>query len=389
MELSASLIEAGATVLVLTRRVAAGVPARECLGTVPVRRLTPHGAIKGVGFRAAPRLALLLLKMVWRLLRDRRRYDVVLVSGFNVMPLAPVFAGLLTGKACVVRPESPLEVTEPVGADSRKKMGLSEHSALVRLVAALRRAAAARVDRYVAISSEIGAGLQRAGIDERRIVAIPNGIAIERFAPVSAARKGQLRRQLGLPADALLLIYTGRLALSKGIMMLMDVWREVGSLHPQSHLLILGTGEGCFDDCEPQMREYIAAHSLASRVTLIGSVTNVNEYLQASDVFTFPSDYEGFSLSLLEAMTAGLALVSTRVGIAGEIEARGGPRIGLLVPPQDRTGFRDALQQLLSDAALRQELGANAHAAVRAGYSLGAEARRYLDVFSGLVEARA
>jgi hypothetical protein len=41
----------------------------------------------------------------------RRRYDVALVSGFNFMPLAPVLAGMLTGKPCVVRPESPLEVT--------------------------------------------------------------------------------------------------------------------------------------------------------------------------------------------------------------------------------------------------------------------------------------
>jgi len=222
LELSASLIEAGATLLVLTRRVAPGIPAHENLGTVPVRRLTPYGAIKGVGFRAVPRLGFLLCKMICRQLWDRHRYDVVLVSGFNFMPLAPVLAGLLTGKPCVVRPESPLEVTEPVGPDSRAKMGLSEHSPAIRFMTALRRGAAARVDRYAAISSEISAGLRRAGIDADRIVAIPNGIAVERFAPVSASRKAQLRTQLALPADALLLIYTGRLAVSKGGPMLID-----------------------------------------------------------------------------------------------------------------------------------------------------------------------
>ena len=62
---------------------------------------------------------------------------------------------------CVVRPESPLEVTEPLGAQSRTRMGLSERSPAVRALTALRRLAARRVTRYVAISSEIRAGLER------------------------------------------------------------------------------------------------------------------------------------------------------------------------------------------------------------------------------------
>ena len=385
LELSASLIAAGTPVLVITRRTARAVPARECLGTVPVRRLRPYGAIKGVGFRAVPRLGILLCKMIWRLLRDRHRYDVVLVSGFNFMPFAPVLAGMLTGKPCVVRPESPLEVTEPVGSGSREKMGLSESSIALRLLRSVRRFAARRVDRYVAISSEIRAGLERFGIDSGRIVAIPNGIAIERFAPVSAAAKARLRTLLALPVDRLLLIYTGRLALSKGVMMLIDVWRELAPSHPEGHLIILGTGQGCFDDCEPAMHDFIAAHALGSRVTVAGSVPNVHEYLQASDMFVFPSDYEGFSLSILEAMTAALPIVSTRVGIAAELDHT--CRFGLLVPPRDRAGFRDAIQRLLPDADLRAELGANARAAVLAQYSVTQEARRYIEVFEELAES--
>jgi glycosyltransferase involved in cell wall biosynthesis len=385
LELSASLIAAGTRVLVITRRATRAVPARECLGTVPVRRLRPFGAIKGVGFRAVPRLGFLLCKMIWRLLRDRRRYDVVLVSGFNFMPFAPVIAGMLTGKPCVVRPESPLEVTESVGSGSREKMGLSESSIALRLLGGVRRFAAGRVDRYVAISSEIRAGLERFGIDGARIVAIPNGIAIERFAPVSAAAKARLRTLLGLPVDRRLLIYTGRLALSKGVMMLIDVWRELAPIHAEAHLIILGTGQGCFDDCEPAMHEFIAAHALGSRVTMTGSVPNVHEYLQASDMFVFPSDYEGFSLSILEAMTAALPMVSTRVGIAAELAHT--CRFALLVPPRDRAGFRDAVQRLLPDADLRAELGANARAAVLAQYSVTEEARRYIGLFEELTES--
>ena len=384
LELADGLIAAGAQVRVLTRRVAPAIPARESLGRVPVLRMTPFGAIKGVGFRAAPRLGFLLCKMIWRLLRDTADYDVVLVSGFNFMPMAPVIAALLTRKPIVVRPESPLEVTEAVGSDSRGKMGLEEGSALIRLIGSLRRLAARRVDRYIAISSEIRAGLERVGIAPERIVAVPNGIAVQRFAPVSAERKGELRARLGLPADRLLLIYTGRLAVTKGVMMLIEVWRGLTAQFPTAHLVIVGSGHESFDSCETALREYIAAHELGATVTLTGSVDNVHEYLQASDVFVFPSDYEGFSLSILEAMTAGLPMVSTRVGVAAELEHTG--RFGLLVPPKDRAAFSDALQRLLPDTASRAEMGAAARAAVRTQYSLQAEAERYVDVFTRLCD---
>ena len=99
-------------------------------------------------------------------------------------------------------------------------------------------------------------------------------------------------------------------------------------------------------------------------------------------MFVFPSDYEGFSLSILEAMTCGLPMVTTRVGIAAELESR--YRFGRVVPPKDRTAFRDAVRELLPDAALQAEMSAQARAAVSARYSSGAEAQRYLELFREL-----
>ena len=83
-------------------------------------------------------------------------------------------------------------------------------------------------------------------------------------------------------------------------------------------------------------------------------------------------------------MTAALPLVATRVGIAAELENQS--RFGILVPPLDRNAFRDALRQILLDAALRAEMGANARATVSARYSLSAEARQYVELFSGLID---
>jgi glycosyltransferase involved in cell wall biosynthesis len=389
LELAGGLVEAGASSRVLTRRASREMPAAEMLRGVAVRRFTPTGAIKGVGIAAAPRLAALLAKMICCLLWERRHYDVVLVSGFNFMPFAPVLAGVFTRKPCVVRPESPLEVSGAVGPEARQKMGLKADALPLRLMNGLRAAAARRVDRYVAISAEIRSGLVGAGIAQNRIVSIPNGIDVSQFAPADPAAKSRLRVKLGLPKLGLLVVYTGRLASSKGVMMLMSVWQRLAAAHSQAHLLLVGSGDGCFDDCEPHVRAFIAANELAGRVTLTGTVANVQEYLQASDVFAFPSDYEGFSLSILEAMTTALPMVCTRVGVAADLEARHPVPIGLMVAPKDDAAFGEALGRLLDDEPLRRSLGESAAQAVRCEYSLEAEVRRYLDLFSALTHPAA
>ncbi len=55
-------------------------------------------------------------------------------------------------------------------------------------------------------------------------------------------------------------------------MTLIEVWRKLAPEFPGAHLLLVGTGRGSFDDCEPALREFIDRHGLAQRVTLTGSV---------------------------------------------------------------------------------------------------------------------
>lgn len=381
-ELSAGLIACGVEVLVVTRRFERSHPAREVLRTVPVVRFTPTGETKGAGWRAVLPLATLLTKILLLLLRDRRRYDATLVSGFNMLPIAAVIAGCLTGRRCVVRPESPAELRFAIGAESLDKMGLPANSRLLSTFGWIRRWAARRVDRYIAISSEIRTGLLDAGIDPAKITSIPNGIDVGRFAPVSREHRRELRDRLGLPGSSCILIYTGRLAVSKGVMMLADIWLEIAGEYPDSHLVLVGTGYGSVDSCETELLEFIAAHGLAHRVTMPGNISNVNEYLQASDLFVFPSDYEGFGLSILEAMAVGLPMVSTRVGVAADVTAR--YQSEFLVEPRSPAEFKRALRRLLDDPTLRDSIGERAHREVHAQYSIGAIAQRHIEVLAQL-----
>jgi glycosyltransferase involved in cell wall biosynthesis len=382
-ELCTGLIAQGVDVLVITRRYQTAHAALEVAGTVPVVRLTPLGDTKGAGWHAIPKLMMFLLKVSWRLICDRRRYDLVLVSGFNILPSVAVVVGTLSGKPCIVRPESPMELQHPISVESRRKMGLREDSLLLRLVGWSRQAMARRVDRYVAISEEIRTGLVEQGVDPTRIVSIPNGINVEKFAPVTPERRRELRHYLGLPGHGRILVYTGRLAVSKGIMMLAGVWRDLYPELPDTYLLLVGAGLGSIDDCEQELRRFLAANMLTDRTILSGEVANVNEYLQASDIFVFPSDYEGFGLSILEAMAVGLPLVSTRVGVAADLAQRYQPEF--LVDPRQPMQFSDALRRLLSDPHRQQAIAARGLREVQTQYSMAAVAHRYVGLMNRVV----
>ena len=382
-ELATGLVAGGTDVLVLTRRFDRHHATREVFSTVPVIRFTPTGETKGAGWRAVLPLMTLLSKMMVFLIRDRRRYDLTLVSGYNMLPLAAVLAGRMTGRPCVVRPESPMELRYAIGADSLSKMGLPQNSRLLKVYGWTRRWVAQRVDRYIAISAEIRAGLLEAGIDPAKIVSVPNGIDVEKFAPVSPEERRQLRERLGLPRSACIVVYTGRLAFSKGVMMLAEIWREIARQDSDAHLVLVGTGFGSVDSCEAELLNFVAAPTLEGRVTMPGNVANVHEYLQASDLFAFPSDYEGFGLSILEAMAVGLSMVSTRVGVAADVTARYQPEF--LVEPRQPREFKQALERLLADAGARARIGARARREVQAQYSIAAVTRRHSEVFAELV----
>lgn len=380
LELAECLTVQGASVQVLTRRALPDCPREERLRGVPVVRLEPTGELKGRGWRGIVPLLRFMAATFWFLLRRPRSYDVVLVSGFNILPLVAVTACALTRTRCVVRPESPLELSEVIGKESLARMGLSQRSVFYRAIEGARRALARRVDRYAAISAEIARGLVRVGIDPQRIVAIPNGIDAARFAPVEADRRLALRARLGLPPTGRVVTYTGRLVVSKGVMMLAEIWALLAPEYPDAHLVLAGSGAGSVDACDAELAASLAAAGLGGRVTLPGNVANVEEWLQASDVFVFPSEAEGFGLSILEAMAVGLPMVTTRVGVVAELA--NAEQRAMVVAPHARDEFAAALRRLLDDPELCRRLGQRARSDVRQEYGMESVARRYLQLFA-------
>ena len=199
--LSQGLAKRGLGTCVITRQTVPPSLAAEIIGAVQVRRIPPSGQIKGAGWRAIIRMLGYLSRLTRLLVRERRQYDLVIVSGMKIIPLVAVPVCRLLGKRCLVRVESTFELQEPLSAKSRGEMrllgGWLQHS-----LARLQRAALRGADRVIAISPEVEQ-LLRATVPSARIVTIPNAVDARRFSPATPDRKHELRQRPGCRATCI------------------------------------------------------------------------------------------------------------------------------------------------------------------------------------------
>ena len=227
------------------------------------------------------------------------------------------------------------------------------------------------VDIFLSISQEIESELVREGIGAGHCRFVPNGVDMAVYHPVSDQDKADLRRQLQLP-QGLLCIYSGRLAAEKGLPVLLQAWQTFSQSHPQANLLVLGSGE-----MEAELRE-----NAGGQVIFRGYVPEPQTYLQACDIFVLPSETEGLSNAMLEAMACGLAVVATCVGAAQElIEDK---RSGLLVQAGDASAIMEALGYLAAHPEERESFAKHAVDKVTQAYSLDNTVAQLLDIYAEL-----
>jgi glycosyltransferase involved in cell wall biosynthesis len=364
---------------VLARRSDAHSPALERVGAVAVRRLAPAG--EGHWKKWA-----LVATAFVELVRMRQDYDVILVSGYRRLGPAAVLAAKLLGKRCILKSDSRGELAGTYFASGLKHLRLGLSFPPFRAALRVRNALLRRADAFVVLSQESEAELVACAVSREAIWRIPNIVDTKRFRPVDRRQKQQLRRQLGLQEGHRVAIYTGRLVTYKGLPLLLRCWLDLRRRHQDVTLLLVGSGGEDIDNCEQELREFVLANGLTDSVRFTGNVTNVEEYLQAADVFAFPCENEAFGLSLVEAMACGLPVVTTRVGVAEELVRHGDN--GLLVGAGDFAGLRGALDSLLGDPALSARLGWAAVEAVGESFGVEAVTGQYLDLFARIAEGQ-
>jgi glycosyltransferase involved in cell wall biosynthesis len=244
---------------------------------------------------------------------------------------------------------------------------------------ALRRAAATLVDAYVAVTPKLAErALEQRECDPKRLCVIPNGVDIARFAP-RAAERAAVRRELGLPEDAWIVGTVGRLSPEKNQALLVDAMAPL--LGEGRRLVVVGDGP------ERTALEALVASTPAGRyVSMLGRRTDVERLLAAWDAFALSSRTEGLPLVLLEAMAAGLPVVSTPVGGIPDLVRHGDT--GLLFPEGAREALTGALAALATNAALARTLGDAGRKAILERHSVERMASAYDAVYEEAIRAR-
>jgi glycosyltransferase involved in cell wall biosynthesis len=290
--------------------------------------------------------------------------------------LTPRLALKLRGRADVVHTHNPLPLIYGApaarllgGAAIHTKHGVNPGSRSHML---LRRTSARFVDFFVAVSEVTAAQAREQGdCDPDKLVVIPNGIRLERFAPDAAARAA-VRAELGIPDDAWVIGTVGRVDEVKNQTMLVAAAAPL--LGDKVRLVIVGDGPA-----RAALDAAVAALPHPEWVHVLGRRMDVDRLLPGFDVFALSSVSEGLPLVVPEAMAAGLPVVSTAVGgIPGVIEDGA---TGLLTPVDEDT-MRQRLAALAGDRDRARAMGMRARELALTRYS----ADRMLDDYLALYE---
>lgn len=159
------------------------------------------------------------------------------------------------------------------------------------------------------------------------------------------------------------IVTVGRLTKQKNQKLLIDAFAAIANDFPEYTLEIYGEG-----DLRNYLQEIIDCQNLQDRVSLKGNVFHIHKAISRAALFILPSDYEGLSNALLEAMMMGLPCIST--ACAGSDEYITSGENGILIPVGDKNALVDAVKLLLSDSELRKRLG---HAAAASSARFNAE----------------
>lgn len=287
------------------------------------------------------------------------RADGILALNAATAGLPTAVAAWLTGKKFAVRVvgDYAWEIAIQTGKtfmmiDDFQK---SHKTGRIRRLELMQKAVCRRA-AVVIVPSDYLAGLVAGwGIPREKVFVIYNGADL----PKIALSKEDARKQIGISGNIILSV--GRLVPWKGFRMLIKIMPQLFQVNQFFRLVIVGDGPDM-----TMLRSVVRTLGLERKVHLVGrkSAREVAVYLAAADMFVLNTGYEGFSHQVLEAMAAGVPVITTMVGGNSEVIVQG--ENGLLVRYNDEFNLIEAIKAVAREQELREHLVSNALHAVTA-----------------------
>lgn len=224
------------------------------------------------------------------------------------------------------------------------------------------------------VSSSVRDNLQSLGLDPaRRIIVTPNGVDSDRFSPAEA------RRALGFGPDDQIIGIVGRLVALKRHQMLFDAFTQLAKEFPRLQLLVVGDGGAEREQLIAAMQQ----HPLASRIRWAGHQDDLPPYYRVMDLLAAPSEIEGLSNAVLEAMATAVPVLAHAA--CGNAEVIEDGQNGYLSHLNTSADLASALRAALSAPAELCRCGAAARNTVLQRYSMVAMAEGYRQLYRSAV----
>ena len=357
--LARSLADRGLNVRIVTGWWFRGSRHREVIDGIPVFR--HHTLWECFGVRGLRTVGgyIYIVSLAWHLWRSRRSYDIIHVHGMNYHSAVAVRVGRLCRRPTITK----LANSGAASDLDKMRLGRQLRGARFLLPEALRS------DRFVALNKAVANELRAARVPDRRIVSLPNGVALEGLTP-------KPHYAIDGAAHA---VFVGRLHAQKGLETLLDAVELLNRRSPGC-LCVRLIGEGPH---RATLEAHVRRLELEPWVTLVGQQEAATPFLQAADMFVLPSLAEGLSNALLEAMAHGLPVVVSN--IPGNVDAIDDDVNGLVFPVGDPVALAGCLERLVGDEGVRGRLGRAARATVETDYDLGLVVDSYVRLYEELM----
>jgi len=218
-----------------------------------------------------------------------------------------------------------------------------------------------RLQRYYKVSS-------------KRIMYIPNFVDTDFFKPIDS--KTKIRSVLGLDPNDFIILFIGRLDNAhknvKALLQVLYEFRKKGLMNIK--LIIIGKGPD-----ELMLKKYASKLKLGNAVRFEGFVPRekLPLYYNVADIFVLPSNYEGFPIVLLEALSCGLPVIATNVGGVAEVLPQELKEPGYLVPPKNIKALMEAIHKAYQNRSMLIALSNTCRQYVTKNYSLYAVKRKF------------